>query len=204
MKSANEKKRIGGYILMLVGVLLLAGAAMLIFNNRREEEAAQITADMAVHVLRESVIPQNSNGNTSAQINKLTTTVRQMQSVVIDEHEYIGLLEYPALGLSLPVLSGWSDDLLKVSPCRYKGSVLENNMILAGHNYKRHFGMLAQAQLGDAVTFTGVLGDVYHFTVVELETIDGSDTSAMLEGDWALTLFTCTPGGKARVTARCA
>ena len=40
----------------------------------------------------------------------------------IEGNGYIGLLEIPALGLSLPVMSEWSYPNLKLAPCRYSGS----------------------------------------------------------------------------------
>ena len=51
--------------------------------------------------------------------------------------------------------------------------------------------------------FTDVEGNVLSYTVAETELLDGSDVEAMEAGDWDLTLFTCTVGGKTRVTVRC-
>ena len=46
-------------------------------------------------------------------------------------------------------------------------------------------------------------GIVTHYTVEEVEILDGTDISGMLSGSWALSLYTCTYGGSARLTVRC-
>ena len=43
----------------------------------------------------------------------------------------------------------------------------------------------------------------FSYTVTALEELDGTTIEAMESGDWDLTLFTCTIGGKKRVTVRC-
>ncbi len=59
--------------------------------------------------------------------------------------------------------------------------------------------------LGSDVTFTDVNGVEYDYIVSKIETIAGYDYSGMLSDsdEWDLTLFTCTKGGKNRLTLRC-
>lgn len=51
--------------------------------------------------------------------------------------------------------------------------------------------------------FTAVSGDVYEYEVEKVETLNPYAVDEMLSGDWDLTLFTCTYGGRKRVTVRC-
>ncbi len=46
-------------------------------------------------------------------------------------------------------------------------------------------------------------GNVFSYEVALLEILQPTDVDEMEGGDWDLTLFTCTVGGKSRVTARC-
>lgn len=46
-------------------------------------------------------------------------------------------------------------------------------------------------------------GNVFSYEVVSLETLSTYDVENMTDGDWDLTLFTCTVGGQFRVTVRC-
>lgn len=92
---------------------------------------------------------------------------------------------------------------MKKAPCRYTGSAEENSLIIAAHNYKRHFGNIGLLPEGATVKFTAVSGDVYEYEVEKVETLNPYAVDEMLSGDWDLTLFTCTYGGRKRVTVRC-
>lgn len=83
----------------------------------------------------------------------------------------------------------WDYTRLKLAPCRYTGSVKTGSMVIAAHNYARHFGRLFQLLPGDRVLLTEMLAPT------QIEEMTG--------GDYSLTLFTCTYGGQSRVTVRC-
>lgn len=128
----------------------------------------------------------------------------EMPTEKVKGNYYIGTLEIDALGLKLPIISEWNYSRLHVAPCRYVGSVYKGDMIIAGHNYRYHFGHLTDLQIGDSVRFTDMDGNMFEYDVVELETLEKRDVDRMLDGEWDLTLFTCTYGGRQRVTVRCA
>ena len=113
-----------------------------------------------------------------------------MPTVEINGQECIGTLEIPSLGL-------------KKAPCRYSGSAYLNNLIIAGHNYRTHFSGIKHLKLGDEVRFSDTVGNMFLYEVSEIETIDEHNIGAMETGEWDLTLFTCTKGGRARVAVRC-
>lgn len=126
-----------------------------------------------------------------------------MPTTVIDGWEYIGVLEIPALGLELPVLSQWSYAGLRIAPCRYQGSAYLDDLVIAAHNYQTHFGRIKELQPGDEVRFTDAEGHVFLYEVLEIEILQPTAIEEMTTGDWDLTLFTCTIGGQSRVTLRC-
>jgi len=187
------KKSKGARALMLLGCLLLLAAAALAAYNIVSEKNADERAEAAVTELKK-VIPERTDTETAA---------KQMQTVTVDGSTYIGYISIPALNIDLPVNSEWSYPLLKKAPCRYKGSIFTDDLIIAGHNYQRHFGGLKLLETGDEVDFTDVDGIVYKYTVSSVEKLAGSDVTGMEDGDWDLTLFTCTIGGVSRVTVRC-
>ena len=193
-------------ICMVSGLLLIAAALCLFVYNKREAESAAQTAEQALqeisdvpHVLEQ---PQESEIH-SIIPDYISNPTMEMPTVEVDGNFYIGILEIHALELSLPVISEWNDTRLKQAPCRYKGSVYLDNLIIAGHNYKKHFGGLKNLQIGDTITFTDMDEHCFSYTVTALEELDGTTIEAMESGDWDLTLFTCTIGGKKRVTVRC-
>ena len=127
----------------------------------------------------------------------------EMPTREIDGQTYIGMVEVPALELSLPVISEWTYPRLKKAPCRYVGSVYSKDMVICGHNYDRHFGRLKELAVGDEVRFTDMDGNVFFYSVCGTEQLGKYAVEDMLAGEWDLTLFTCTKGGRMRVTVRC-
>ena len=184
-------------ILIVCGVLLLAAAAALTGYNLWDEERATESVEQTVTVL-ETAIPVKEK---SEQL-----LIPEPQPVVptmeIDDSIYVGILEIPALDLTLPIQSQCTDALLKASPCLYSGT-LYDGMIIAGHNYKSHFAYLNRLNIGDEIYFTDVDGNVWTYTITTTEVISAYDVEAMEAGDWDLTLFTCTYGNRERFTLRC-
>ncbi len=126
-----------------------------------------------------------------------------MPCIYLDGYYYIGILELPALGMTLPVQWGWSDALMDVSPCRYNGTLEEGNLIIMAHNYSTHFGRIFDLAVGDEIYFTDILGERCAFEVCGVDVFGRSEIQKMYEGDWEMTLFTCVPNTYNRIAVRC-
>ena len=200
-----RKKSKAGLLLMLLGLLLLAGAAGLTAYNRWDEDRADSIALETVQVLRTRTPDLEVLDPQGEMIpNYVLDPEREMPIIEIDGNRYVGYVDIPVLGLSLPVLESWSYPNLKISPCRYEGSAYDNDLIIAAHNYERHFGGLKTLSVGDEVRFTDGDGNVFVYQVSVLDTLQPTQVEEMSAGDdWDLTLFTCTLGGQQRVTVRC-
>lgn len=185
--------------LIFTGLLLIAAALFLTGYNLFDQMRAQRSAAQAVAQLAER-LPQTTQTDVP---DYLLTPEMEMPVETIDGVDYVGVLRIPALALELPVISQWSYPLLKIAPCRYSGSAYQNNLVLCAHNYASHFGNLKNLHIGAAVTFTDMDGNLFTYQVAELETLPPQATEEMENGDWDLTLFTCTVGGQSRVTVRC-
>lgn len=127
----------------------------------------------------------------------------KMTVAVIDGYGYIGYLSLPTLGLELPVMEAWDYDRLKLAPCRYAGTTMGDDLVIAAHDYARHFGRLEELAPGDAVTFTDMNGRVVQYTVTAVDVLAPTQISDMTAGAYDLTLFTCTYDGRNRFTVRC-
>ena len=199
----TRKKK--GTWLMTGGLLLIAAALFLTCFNLWDERRATNSAGEALREL-EAVRPEEAEATEPGEAEipaYLLDPGREMPAVEVDGGRYIGVLEVPSLGLELPVMETWSYPNLRVAPCRYSGSAYQDDMIVAAHNYKTHFGQLKELRPGDEVRFTDTEGNVFRYAVAELETLGKYDVEEMTSGDWDLTLFTCTYGGQSRVTVRC-
>lgn len=184
-------------LFLAAGALCLTAALGLTVYNIWDEQRAAASASEAVEALAKA-IPERP------ETEQPPTPEPQpvMTSVELDERYYVGLLEIPELGLTLPVQREWSETLLHYSPCVYKGT-LADGLIIAGHNYRSHFSPIKSLSTGAEVLFLDLDGNVWTYTVTAIEIIDGTDVEAMEAGDWDLTLFTCTYGGQERFTLRC-
>ena len=119
-----------------------------------------------------------------------------------DETQTDAPRDMPTLGLALPVMSDWSYEKLRIAPCRYWGSVYDDSLVILAHNYARHFGGIKDLGIGDIVQFIDADGVIYRYAVAAQETLERGDVAAMTGSDYDLTLFTCTYGGRQRVTVR--
>lgn len=199
---ARSKRR--GSTCILIGVLLLIGALGLTAYNLWDENRAGVAAAGAAHALRAQTPPAVPPEDPEYVIPDYLIDPRaSMPTAEVEGYDYIGVLSIPVLDLELPVMDSWSYPQLKLSPCRYEGSAYTGDLIIAAHNYHRHFGRLKTLQAGDTVVFTDAAGSVFTYTVSGLEQLLPSQGKEMREGDWDLTLFTCTVGGQQRVTVRC-
>ncbi len=195
--QAKSPRQNAGTNWMRIGLLLLAAALLLTCYNIWDEWRADRAAELAVQQLsdlqqEDRLVPDY-----------LLNPDMEMPVQIIDGEAYIGTLYVPALDLSLPVISEWSYPRLKKAPCRYKGSAYKDDFIIAGHNYRTHFGELKNLQLGDRIAFTDNDNNQFLYQIVEMEVLDRTAVKEMEAGDWDLTLFTCTVGGASRVTIRC-
>ena len=185
-----------GAVWINAGLLLIAAALFLSAYNEWESHEARDSARQVIAQLCDALPTEAGEPTTLPDVR------REMPVKTINGRDYIGVLSIPSLELELPVISQWDYPALKVAPCRYSGSLYQDNLIICAHNYASHFGKLKELQPGDTVLFTDMDEHVVTFQVVERETLNPMDTEGMEAGDWDLTLFTCTIGGQTRVTIR--
>ena len=186
-----------------LGLLLIAAALFLSAYNTMDSRKAGETSQQVIEQMCQT-LPTEAAAETEAPAipEYLLDADREMPVQTVDGRDYIGVLTIPSLELELPVISQWDYPALKVAPCRYSGSLYQDNLILCAHNYASHFGKLKNLQPGDTVQFTDMDENVVTFRMVERETLGPTDVEGMEAGDWDLTLFTCTVGGQTRVTIR--
>jgi len=126
----------------------------------------------------------------------------QMPVKTLSGYELIGRIQVESLGVDLPVLSGWSMEMLNIAPCRYSGSLQTSDMILMGHNYESHFLPLLEISEGAKVAFEDAGGVWHEYRVALVETLKAYE-GEKLPSEYPLTIFTCTRGGQNRFVIRC-
>lgn len=200
-----KKKRIyKGALCIAAGALLLLMAAALTTYNLWDQKRAGQAAQGVLEELMAVQTPGSTADAAGGVPDYVLHPEKPMPVWEVNSMAYIGILSIPSLELTLPVMDSWSYAQLKTAPCRYAGSVYSGDLVLCAHNYDAHFGRIDSLQPGDRVTFTDAEGNCFEYEVAEREILAPAPVQAMTEeGDWDLTLFTCTLGGQQRVTVRC-
>lgn len=208
---SKKKKNWIGKIFTITGLLLFAAAlALSVYNlwdgyraEQSREKLLEEYRDKNQNISDEEEQAEESDGQIpDYQLNP----EMEMPKVMLEELDgaaCIGVLEIPKIDLKLPVLNEWSYPLLKKAPCRYSGSAYLDNLVIAAHNYRTHFGKLKELEMGDEVIFTDAAGNRFEYKVAVVEALTPQSVEDMTSGEWALSLFTCTLDGKNRVTVRC-
>ena len=194
--------------LIALGALLLLAALALTGYNLYDEyragrEAMDVLAGMELVLPELTPEPSDAPEASEAPEPEPTPYSSEMPTILSGGYEYIGVLELPALGLKLPVMADWDYTRLRSAPCRYVGSAYTGDLVICGHNYRSHFGLLNTLSAGDGLSFTDAAGRVFSYAVAEVEILQPTAIEEMVTGGWDLTLFTCTLGGQTRVTVRC-
>lgn len=194
---------------MVIGSVLVLSALGLFLYNAQEQKQGGDAVDVlmpqlveAIHDRQDDQIQEPATED-DPQIIVTQPREEKLPVVEIDGYGYIGFVSIPALGVELPVMADWSYPQLKISPCRFTGELYSDDLVIMAHNYDRHFGSLKDLRVGDTVTFTDMDGVSTLYAVAALDLLEPTDVEELTAGDFDLTLFTCTYGGKSRVTVRC-
>ena len=188
------RNKIGLFFMILGAALFFGALGLFLYNEVQAVRAEQLSAD----VLHE-LVGQISEIHTENAENQPL----EMTEVTIDGYNYIGYLLVPELELELPIMADWDYKRLKIAPCRYQGTVNGENLVLMAHNYERHFGKLSELMEGSQVIFTDMDGFSTFYEVTAKDVLVPTAVNEVTDSDFDLVLFTCTYGGKSRITIYC-
>ena len=226
MKKNKKKRNPIATTLVAIGIIALIGAVLWYVRNLLEDISAEHASREIVTELSEviekktgedgaegadSARPDETKDYTDDYVDPVTDPAMiEMETEKVNDVGYIGIIEIPSSSLKLPVSYDWNYDLLSVSPCRYKGSYLTDDMVICAHDYGSHFRAIRSLGIGEPVFFTSISGERIKYIVTNIETVQPTDVDKMIgntseAGDahlWDLTLFTCNVGGQTRCAVR--
>lgn len=181
-----------GIILLIAGAVLILSALLLFLYNANEDDRAGEQAEALLEEVRaemEEAPVEDDNP--------------EMTVVQIGSYGYIGYLSIPKLGVELPAMADWDYNRLQLAPCRQFGSTKTDDLVIAAHNYKSHFGGLSTLEPGDEILFTDMNRRISRYAVDRVETLEATAVDAVQNSGHDLVLYTCTYGGRTRVVAFC-
>ena len=124
------------------------------------------------------------------------------------------IITIPKIGITYPVLSETSDELLEISVNRYwpEADKLKPNEVgnycIVGHNYRngKMFGRLSELENGDKIQLQDMTGRTLEYEVYNKYIVNPTDTrctSQLTNGRKEVTLITCTNYGTQRLVVKC-
>ena len=195
-----------GIVFVAIGAVLILSALLLFFYNQNEDEQAGQEAQNILGNVQTVITQRETEEQPTEETQEPEqeeTEPTELTVVMIDGYEYIGYLSIPDLELELPVMADWDYERLKLAPCRQFGSTVTDDLVIAAHNYKRHFGSLGLLAIGARIMFTDMDGNEISYLVEKSATIDPKAVDAVQNSGYDLVLYTCTYGGSNRVAVFC-
>ena len=137
-------------------------------------------------------------------------TVSRLYNVSSNElNEIIGIIEIPKIDISYPIFSNFSDDLLKISPCRINGYMPNfiSNLCIAGHNYDngKFFSNLKKLELNDEIYIFDNSMQKFNYNIIDIYEVEETDLSPIkqdVQNVAILTLITCNTLNKKRLIVK--
>ena len=220
----KKKKKIFRFEFFLSVFLLCALSSYAIYaeydRNKSEEVSKEILQEISfqdskkvideeVIVVRLNAIPeeQNSTSTQVVQIEQQVNVPEEQKLTANDGTVYytIGVINIPSINVNYPILSTYTDELLKIAPCKFHGPNPNEvgNLCIAGHNYKnsKFFSKVPTLELGDKIEITDLSGRMLTYTVYDKFIVNPDElecTSQLTNGKKEITLITCTNDNKQR------
>lgn len=173
----------------------------------QEENAliVKITQDVSTNIQEFQQPIEEKSSSQSTQVQAKTYTAKDGK-----KYNYIGRVVIPKIGVDYAILDHWSDELLKVSICKFHGANPNEvgNLCLVGHNWrnKRFFSKVPTLEVGDIVQITDLNEKTIDYEVYDIHTVAPSnteDTTQKTNGRREVTLITCTDDSQQRVIVKC-
>ena len=176
----KQTKQLAGRLCMILGICLLVTAALVPAMWQWNIRTSQKKAEGYVHTIR-TLTPQPQN---AALEQRRDNT---MAVLSIDGTDFVGILEMPKFGTSLPVCADWGE--ISKYPCRFGGSVYDRTMQIGGTSQTGQYDFYREISVGDSVFFTDMEGNRFSYAVTDIRYEKHADQAALQQTDSALTLF---------------
>lgn len=169
-------------IVQKIGIVLILCGLMIVAVSRCQAILAAKQMQRAVEEIQR-ILPPTTPGVTDQY------SSMEMPTLQIHGKDYIGLIEIPAFGITLPIGSAWSSLRAGVCPCRFYGSVYDGSLVIGGTDGSGGFDFLERLQIGDAVEVTDMTGAQFRYRVSWIQRAKSADLDVLVREDSQLTLY---------------
>lgn len=181
------------FSIFIMSCLLLGGGFYFYHLGKKEDFSNRLIANYNISRLYSTPTKEEKNKSDISKAN----------------NGLFGIIEIPKINLYYPVFSHLSEDLLKVSPCKFYGDTpdVNGNICIAGHNYDNalFFSKISTLSKKDPIHIFDSNGIEYLYLVDTIYEVSESDLSPILNYDpneKLLTLVTCNNFNSNRIIVK--
>ena len=220
----KRKKKIYKFLFLISIFLIIALCSAFIyaeFDRNNSEEISQkllenfmLEDDTVISSEKNALIVKLTQDNIDDEIeepsNLNLATATEKYETESGTYDIIGRITIPKIGVDYPIFSETSDELLKISICKFHGGNPNEvgNLCLAGHNYRnsKFFSKVDTLVIGDIIEVTDLSKRKLQYEIYDIHTVDPTDrrdTTQLTNGKKEVTLITCTDDNKQRIIVKC-
>lgn len=153
------------------------------------------------------IYKKNSNSNeilNTYNISTLYSSDSNYTAISLSNNiSIIGLIEIPKINISYPILSSSTEELLKISVCRFSGPYPNHNgnLCIAGHNYKNNmmFSRIDELNIHDSIFISDLNKNKLEYVVYDKYITKENDLSCITEtNNIEITLITCNKNNNSK------
>ena len=172
------------FSLLVLFVLIGSGFYYFYHLERKEDFSNSLIANYHIYKLYNA-----SQNDSNQELSNQSTT---------SSNDLFGIIEIPKINLYYPVFSHLTEELLKISPCKFYGDSpdVNGNICIAGHNYDNalFFSKISSLSSQDRIHIFDNNGIEYVYFVTAIYEVEDSNLSPVLQYEQdkkILTLITC-------------
>ena len=193
-----KKAKIKILLFTILILLLIFSAVYIVFLNNSSKGKVN-EENIVENVNIENILTNEISQDTQNVIEEEEEIIPEiLTSASGDTYSIIGNINIPSLNIDYPIISKYTEELLKIAPTKYWGADPNEvgNMVILAHNYKsdKFFSKLPNIKVGDIIKITDLSGKTLDYGVYETDVVepdDNSSTSQKTNGNTEVTLITC-------------
>jgi len=125
-------------------------------------------------------------------------TASKINNNNLSDNSIIGIIKIEKLNIEYPIFNSFSDELLKIAPCKFHGPLPNQigNLCIAGHNYdnNKFFSKIHTLSKDDVILITDLNNKTLKYYIYEISEVSTSNISPinqLTNGEKEITLITC-------------
>lgn len=126
-----------------------------------------------------------------------------MNAACIKGRSYMGIIRFPDIGFSFPVLNRSSGEYFDSGPVLSSGSAKLNDLVISFEGHGLLFNDIKALSAGNSITFTDVDGNVSYYSINKIQRPDAQYSDKLSPEGWDLTFVFHSPGETDCLAFRC-